>query len=74
MDEITIEQSEEERGERREERGERREERGERREEILSCEISDEVLESAAATKDAAVYTMGRAAPAACSCGLCGIL
>jgi hypothetical protein len=28
-------------------------------EEILACEISDEVLESAAATKNAAAYTMG---------------
>jgi hypothetical protein len=28
-------------------------------EEILACEISDEVLESAAATKDTAAYTMG---------------
>jgi hypothetical protein len=28
-------------------------------EEILACEISDELLESAAATKDTAAYTMG---------------
>ena len=28
-------------------------------EEILACEMSDEVLESAAATKDTAAYTMG---------------
>jgi hypothetical protein len=27
--------------------------------EILACEFSDEVLESAAATRDAAAYTMG---------------
>ena len=28
-------------------------------EELLACEISDEVLETAAATKDTAAYTMG---------------